>query len=200
MPVRIVNAARYIFAFLVLATYPPSLLLWLAIHPFAGFWRKLGPGWTYGVLSVPVAGYMAGVWVFRDHLLVTEWGNHAIMLCLAAVCLAAAMYLSRERRKYLNFRVLSGVPELSKEQYPGTLLTDGIYARIRNPRYVEVFFWVSGYALIANYVLAYVVVVMSIPVMYLVVLLEERELRERFGATYDDYCRRVPRFLPKRRQ
>ena len=28
-------------------------------------------------------------------------------------------------------------------------------------------------------------------------LLEERELRERFGTEYEDYCRRVPRYLPK---
>jgi len=30
-------------------------------------------------------------------------------------------------------------------------------------------------------------------------MLEERELRERFGAKYDAYCRRVPRFLPRLR-
>jgi protein-S-isoprenylcysteine O-methyltransferase Ste14 len=29
-----------------------------------------------------------------------------------------------------------------------------------------------------------------------VVLVEEPELRRRFGASYDDYCRRVPRWLP----
>jgi protein-S-isoprenylcysteine O-methyltransferase Ste14 len=28
------------------------------------------------------------------------------------------------------------------------------------------------------------------------VLLEERELRDRFGAEYDAYCRRVARYLP----
>jgi protein-S-isoprenylcysteine O-methyltransferase Ste14 len=31
-----------------------------------------------------------------------------------------------------------------------------------------------------------------------VVLLEERELRDRFGAEYDEYCRRVPRYIPGR--
>jgi len=31
-----------------------------------------------------------------------------------------------------------------------------------------------------------------------VVRLEERELRDGFGAEYEDYCRRVPRYLPGR--
>jgi protein-S-isoprenylcysteine O-methyltransferase Ste14 len=30
-----------------------------------------------------------------------------------------------------------------------------------------------------------------------VVRVEEPELRERFGATYEDYCRRVPRWIPQ---
>jgi protein-S-isoprenylcysteine O-methyltransferase Ste14 len=30
------------------------------------------------------------------------------------------------------------------------------------------------------------------------ILLEEREMRRRFGQAYADYCRRVPRFLPRR--
>jgi protein-S-isoprenylcysteine O-methyltransferase Ste14 len=58
--------------------------------------------------------------------------------------------------------------------------------------------WVSGYALFANYLTPYLVVVLSIPVMLLVVLLEERELRERFGEEYQAYCRRVPRFFRRR--
>jgi protein-S-isoprenylcysteine O-methyltransferase Ste14 len=30
------------------------------------------------------------------------------------------------------------------------------------------------------------------------VLLEERELRDRFGAEYEEYCRQVPRWIPGR--
>jgi len=31
------------------------------------------------------------------------------------------------------------------------------------------------------------------------VLMEERELRDRFRAEYEEYCRQVPRYLPRRR-
>jgi protein-S-isoprenylcysteine O-methyltransferase Ste14 len=31
----------------------------------------------------------------------------------------------------------------------------------------------------------------------LVVRVEERDLRKRFGQDYDRYCRRVPRWLPR---
>jgi len=34
-------------------------------------------------------------------------------------------------------------------------------------------------------------------VMHIIVLLEEKELKERFGHDYEEYCRRVPRYIPK---
>jgi protein-S-isoprenylcysteine O-methyltransferase Ste14 len=38
---------------------------------------------------------------------------------------------------------------------------------------------------------------LTLPVMHIIVLLEEKELKERFGRDYEDYCRRVPRYIPK---
>jgi protein-S-isoprenylcysteine O-methyltransferase Ste14 len=89
------------------------------------------------------------------------------------------------------------MPELSRSN-KGTLLTGGIYGTIRHPRYIEALFWSVAYALFANYVGAYVAVGLCIPVLYLIVVLEERELRGRFGAEYVAYCSRVPRFIPRR--
>ena len=38
-----------------------------------------------------------------------------------------------------------------------------------------------------------------VPILHLVVLLEERELLERFGDAYRDYAGRVPRYVPRLR-
>ena len=119
-------------------------------------------------------------------------------IALAALCLIIGLKIAHKRRKHLTASIITGIPELSKKKYPGKLLTEGIYAKIRHPRYVEIFFFVLGYALFVNYLTAYVMVALSIPVVYLIVLLEERELRDRFGTEYDAYCKKVPRFFPRR--
>ena len=58
---------------------------------------------------------------------------------------------------------------------------------------------VLSYSLIANYAGLYVLTVLSVLALYAIVLLEERELRERFGSAYEEYARSVPRFLPRPR-
>jgi len=88
---------------------------------------------------------------------------------------------------------------VSPQKYPGKLLTDGIFARIRHPRYVEILLAVLTYALFSNYLASYLMFLFGLPMIYLIVLLEERELRQRFGAEYEAYCRRVPRFIPRTR-
>jgi protein-S-isoprenylcysteine O-methyltransferase Ste14 len=191
------DSVRYILAILVIASFPPSLLLWVAIHPFAAFWRKWGPVWTYVLLGLPVVGYIVGVWLFRKTLLVLDLGTNAFTMIGGGIAFGMAVLLKRSVVAQLRFAKLAGIPELSKKEYPGKLLTGGIYSRVRNPRYIEALLWVTAYALFANYLGAYIVVALSLPLIYLVVRLEERELRERFGTAYDEYCRRVPRFVPK---
>ncbi len=194
------NAVRYWVALLVLVSLPPGILLWYFIHPLASFWRKLGPGWTYTILGVPMLALMAAVFLARDTLLAVDLGTSYPLIALAALTLAAAATIAMKRKRHLTFGILAGVPELSRRRHPGKLLTEGPYARIRHPRYVETFLWILAYALFANYLATYVVAGLTIPALWLVVVLEERELRQRFGAEYEGYCRRVPRFLPPLRR
>ncbi|MDH3403883.1 MAG: isoprenylcysteine carboxylmethyltransferase family protein [Acidobacteriota bacterium] len=193
------SEARYVLAVIVLIGLPPGILLWLAIHPWARFWRRLGPVWTYTILGPPMLALMAGLFRVRGAILAIDLGTSVPLIALAVVTLAAAGAVAVKRRKHLTSGVLAGLPELSRERYPGRLLSEGIYGRIRHPRYVEVLLWALAYALFANYLAIYVLVALSVPVLYLVVVLEERELRDRFGQAYEDYCREVPRFFPRRR-
>lgn len=192
------DTARHALALLVLLTYPPAVLLWLAIHPWAHRWRRIGARGTYLVLSVPMLGLVAGLFAWRATLLGRDLGTSWLLVALALTCLVVAGAIARQRIKHLGFSTLSGKPELSQAAYPGRLLTEGIYARLRHPRYVEVTLWTLGYALFANHGGVYLLWLLSLPTLHLVVLLEERELRQRFGAAYDAYARRVPRYLPKR--
>jgi protein-S-isoprenylcysteine O-methyltransferase Ste14 len=43
----------------------------------------------------------------------------------------------------------------------------------------------------------YIIVALLIPALYITILLEERELIDRFGDDYVEYSKSVPRLIPK---
>ena len=146
-----------------------------------------------------MAGFLGGTMLllfrWRDELVGQDLGRHpAAWLGLSSLGLAAGIQFFR--RRHLGMATLAGVPEVSRHDH-GRLLTEGIYARVRHPRYLEIAFAVLGYALIANHTGGYWLLVFSIAGLHLVVLLQERELRDRFGAEYEMYCARTPRWLPR---
>ena len=53
-------------------------------------------------------------------------------------------------------------------------------------------------ALSTDYLGIYVMALAISPALYLGVVLEEKELRDRFGVEYAAYSERVPRFIPRR--
>jgi protein-S-isoprenylcysteine O-methyltransferase Ste14 len=193
------NTARYVVAVVLLVSLPPGMLLWFVVHPFVGFWRRFGPVWTYVILTGPVVAMMVGLYVARDALLGPDLGTSIPLIVLAVAFLMVGIVIAKQRSRFLTKAILIGVPELRREGGDrGALLTEGIYGRIRHPRYVEILFWVAAYACFANFLGLYVLLVLSVPTVYLIVLLEERELRDRFGEVYEEYCRRVPRFVPRK--
>jgi protein-S-isoprenylcysteine O-methyltransferase Ste14 len=86
----------------------------------------------------------------------------------------------------------------NKEIYASSLVQNGIFAHSRNPLYVGNLMIIVGLTLIHNGTWMYAVVLPFFFFVYIaIVAAEERFLRAEFGAEYDDYCRRVPRFLPR---
>lgn len=191
------NTVRYIIALLIVVWLPFGFVFWLIIHPLARFWRRRGPAFTYTVVSVIGMVLAALVYRVRSALLAIDYGTSYPLFAGGLALIIGAMIIAWQRRRLLTFRILAGVPELSESAGPGHLLKEGIYGRIRHPRYVEAILGLCGYALIANYLATYIAVALSFAVLYLIVLLEERELRDRFGVDYAAYCRDVPRFVPR---
>jgi protein-S-isoprenylcysteine O-methyltransferase Ste14 len=193
------KSLRYFLALFLVVSLPPLFLYWLLLHPFVKFWRSRGIGVTYGSLLTIIAGGMVGLFSMRHFLLGIEYGTSYLLLALGLLCLTLAAILRLAIRKKLTMKVLLGLPEIAPDRFPRALITDGIYARMRHPRYVQFLIALSGYALIANYLAGYLVVALWGAGIYLIALLEEKELRDHFGDIYQAYCRKVPRFWPKLR-
>ena len=110
--------------------------------------------------------------------------------------IALSVVMRRHIAHHLTKKILMGMPELAPEKFPASLLTEGPYARVRNPRYLQVLVLILGLALFTNYLASYAVLAVSVILVWVVIRLEEQELRARFGPVFDDYCARVPRLLP----
>lgn len=81
---------------------------------------------------------------------------------------------------------------------PKKLVVEGPYRVVRNPMYWGVGSVVLGEAAIFHSVaLTELAAVFAAGVIVFVVVFEESELRRKFGSEYEEYCRRVPRWLPR---
>ncbi len=194
-----VDKVRFYLALLLLAVVPPSVLYWFSIHPFIRFWRRLGILLTFVINYAAVIALIVPVLLFGRPLLSVDFGTNPVLIGFGILLLVVAAALRRSLSRHLRRRILLGVPELAPDTHGIPLLTEGIYSRIRHPRYVQFFLAVVGYALFCNYLALYLMIPGLAVILYLVVRFEERELRERFGAEYESYCARVPRFIPNLR-
>jgi protein-S-isoprenylcysteine O-methyltransferase Ste14 len=78
------------------------------------------------------------------------------------------------------------------------LVVGGPFERVRNPGYLAVIAMVLGQAaLFGSSAVALWALAIAVAFHVFVVLYEEPTLRRRFGADYEAYCRRVPRWLPR---
>lgn len=193
------DAVRYTIALILVVGFPAVMSMWWVIHPLARFWRRRGPVATYLTVIAVAAAIAFGLFRWRGVLLAVEFGFRWPLTAAGSVCLAGAVWLERQYRRQIDIPTLLGLPELSAKR-PSRLLTEGVYGRLRHPRYLGLLLELSAFALFVNYLAAYGVVAAAIPLGYLLVRLEERELLQRFGEDYERYMREVPRFLPRRRR
>lgn len=87
---------------------------------------------------------------------------------------------------------------VDKRVFADKLVTNGMFAHARNPLYVGNLLMVFALLVIVNRAPVYLIGGAFVLITYIaLVAAEERYLREKFGAAYEDYCARVNRWLPR---
>jgi protein-S-isoprenylcysteine O-methyltransferase Ste14 len=194
-----IEPIRYVLGVLNAVLVPLGVIYWLVIHLWARRWRKWGLARTYlAVLPVLTA---LGVLLFRwrRQLLGTDLGTNWGLIGIALVLFCPVVWLELQYWKQLSISTLVGIPELS-ERGQGGLIRDGVYGKVRHPRYLSAGIGLIATTLIVNYLGLYIILLCAVLPGYLILALEERELVDRFGDAYRDYQKSVPQLIPRLRR
>ncbi|HVB86277.1 MAG TPA: isoprenylcysteine carboxylmethyltransferase family protein [Candidatus Dormibacteraeota bacterium] len=186
MPVTRLVAAIVLFLNL------PIPLYWFVLHPFGRFWRmRLKAAYVTALLCswLPVTAAL----VACRHQMFRHDPPPLAAITAGVALIVIEIWIFWRVRRDLGASRLVGHTELKGG---GELQLQGIYARMRHPRYVGSLLAIIGACLLAGTRLTWIVSAVWAVLMLVSILLEEREMHARFGAAYVEYCRRVPMFLP----
>jgi protein-S-isoprenylcysteine O-methyltransferase Ste14 len=114
---------------------------------------------------------------------VVQW--FGVVLCVCGVTLMLISLISFGS----SFRV--GIDT----EHPDALITTGIFAHTRNPIYVAFGFVLFGEFLIQPHIILLIYLVAGVALFHRQVMREEAFLRRAYGKQYDDYTKRVRRYL-----
>jgi protein-S-isoprenylcysteine O-methyltransferase Ste14 len=156
--------------------------LWLGFRSL--LWMVLLPG-LY-------AGYVP--WRFLGlNQVVVDFSHPVDILGITCIALGAALLLT-----CIWEFARSGRGTLSPADPPKELVIQGLYRYVRNPMYLSVTAIVLGEAILARSRGLFLYWAIWFGVVNLFVIgHEEPYLRHRFGTSYDEYTRRVGRWLPR---
>lgn len=194
-----IDSLRYIIGVLTIAIFCWFLVFWFLVHVFTPMWRGVGYRTTYLITLAIATAASVLVFGFRSILLGVDLGTHYALIALSLVVFGFMAWFERAYWHNISWKVLVGLPELSPdEQANRSVMREGLYAVIRHPRYFSGAIGMVASVLLANYYGLYTLALLMVPIGYLLIRVEERELVARFGDDYRRYQREVPRFFPRR--
>ena len=137
-----------------------------------------------------VAGYLP--WSLRGSGHISHGPD--LWIAILAIVLGAAIYL---HAAFWGFALRGrGTPA----PIPPTqkLVVEGLHQYVPNPMYIGVLLLILGQAILFHSAhIVFYALMFCVTVHLFVVFYEEPTLHRQFGAEYDDYKKRVPRWLPK---
>ncbi len=174
----------------------PAPFFWLIIHGGIHFWRRFGNRSFWVALPLwAISGVALVTW--RQTLFSERLGRNALSAVMGLALLALVVWIDRQVLREFSLRRLVGLPEVNPQRYPGGVVRSGIYARLRHPRYAEYMLTFLALALLSGAAGIFLLAIVTVLLYLIVAPLEERELREHYGADYEAYAREVPRFVPR---
>jgi protein-S-isoprenylcysteine O-methyltransferase Ste14 len=186
-----------LIALITLLVSPVVPLFWVPVHCLPHVFRRFGL-WTYllPVLTWLPLDYL--IYDQRSFLLRSTVTLHPAVRAAGALLLVSGIALQAWTVLLLTLPGILGMPEVTSRE--GTMVTEGPFSVVRHPTYLSHTQMYLGVFLLTGVVPVGVVAVIDAVVVNAVIIpLEEQELSTRFGASYEEYRKKVPsRFLPVR--
>jgi protein-S-isoprenylcysteine O-methyltransferase Ste14 len=185
-------------AWLACVVYSTIPAFWLAIHPFAGFWR--GRRRNPFALLVPL---WVCVWI-AVALVTAPWRHSRIYVfptawLPAAALMATGIWIYRRAGAGFSWSQLGGLPEVRESSAPQRpLAATGIRRRVRHPIYLGHLLEMLAWSLGSGLVVCFGLTAMATATGAWMIAMEDRELEYRFGEDYRRYRDNVPAVFPRR--
>jgi len=192
-PSHLIRSLRLV-SWIICGIYATIPTCWLMVHPFADRWRKaryklelLVPLW---IAMWCVAWAVSYPWRYAEfHQGPEGWA-------LAPYLWMLSLFLYSRAVRGLTAARIIGRQELHADAASGGLVTDGIHGVVRHPLYLGHLFTMASFAVGAATVACVGLFLFTVAMGSIMIVFEERELRCRFGAEWDAYCKRTAALIP----
>ncbi len=182
-------------ALMTIILWPVVPLFWIPVHCMTGIFRRLGI-LTY---IIPVITWMPYAYtVYRNSEIILKWRlSIPVFLEITGITIfIAGGILQLWTGKLLGIRGLIGIPEILPD-VKGRLIKEGPFSVVRHPTYLAHTLLYGGVFLISGYISVAIITIIDLMVINTIVIpLEEKELRNRFGDEYIEYSKKTRAFLP----
>jgi protein-S-isoprenylcysteine O-methyltransferase Ste14 len=180
-------------AWLIAIVYATIPAYWMAVHPFARFWRarrgKVMPflGLIWLALWI-AAGFVTAP--YRHQRLWPEWSWLGWLLLFG---IGLSLY---RRLGHFDRAKLLGQAEVRPQEHEQRLVTTGLHGRVRHPIYLAHWLMLTAWTVGAGTVALVALWCFAVLTGVFLIVYEDRELEARFGEEYRVYKQRVPAVIP----
>lgn len=177
---------------IILFLFLPIPFVLFVMHLFINFWRRVGRmSYAVAIAIWPAVGIF--ILLYREKLLAYGLQFPLLVQALGWALALGGLILAWAAQRHLTLPVLVGFPEILPKKHKPRLVTTGLYAHLRHPRYTGYFLILDGWFFVSGFV----AFSLAAFLLLLVIPIEERELKRRFGQAYVHYMKNVPAFFPR---